>query len=279
MANKTGDSRSGPKRRRSSALFDPELPRPVSSSSRLDPTIETILRRTVRMRADAEKAYSSLQARIKFLETHAGQSTTPSGLRIKRIQAKGHNVDELQGKFDDIVRELELKLLEAAKDHLCAEVKVHQEAVRSTTANIEGTIARWKVELRKTDISEDQARSLCVAASAFAEELSKDSAVSRASKALQTEIDRKEKYKSLVNMDVSKGCVPSETSIREIVRNGLRLSSGTTNRVDTSRQRKGRRSVTILLKKEELIFLEGAFVTFSTSISPTSFCFMCTVVT
>ena len=190
------------------------------------------------MRADAEKAYSSLQARIKFLETHAGQGTTPSGLRIKRIQAKGHNVDELQAKFDDIVREAELKLLEAAKDHLCAEVKVHQEAVRSTTANIEGTIARWKVELRKTDISEDQASSLCVAASAFAEDLSKDSAVSGASKALQTEIDRKEKHKSLVNMDVSEGFVPSETSIREIVRNELRLSSGTTNRVDTGRQRK-----------------------------------------
>lgn len=176
------------------------------------------------MRADAEKAYSSLQARIKLLKTHAGQGTTPSGLRIKKIQeAKGHNVDELQAIFDDIVREAELKLLEAAKDHLCAEVKVHQEAVRSTTANTEGTIARWKVELRKTDISEDQVSSLCVAASAFAEELSKDSAVSRASKALQAEIDRKEKHKSLVHMDISEGFVPSETSIREIVRNELRL--------------------------------------------------------
>ncbi|PFX17867.1 hypothetical protein AWC38_SpisGene17796 [Stylophora pistillata] len=174
---------------------------------------------------------------IKLLETHEGQGTTPSGLRIKRIQAKGHNVDEPQAKFDDIVREAELKLLEAATDHLCAEVKVHQEAVRSTTANIEWTIARWKVELLKIDITEDQASSLCVASSAFAEELSKDSAVSRASTALQTEIDRKEKHKSLVNMDVSEDFVPSETSIREIVRNQLHLSSGTTNRVDTSRQR------------------------------------------
>lgn len=128
--------------------------------------------------------------------------------------------------------------MEAAKDHLCAEVKVHQEAVRSTTANIEETIARWKVELRKTDISEDRASSLWVAASAFTEELSKDTAVSRAPKALQTEIDHKEKHKSLVNTDVSEGFVPSEISIQEIVRNELRLSSGTTNRVDTGRQRK-----------------------------------------
>ena len=40
------------------------------------------------------------------------------GLRIKRIQAKGQDVDTLQAKFDDIVREVEMKLLEAAIDHL-----------------------------------------------------------------------------------------------------------------------------------------------------------------
>lgn len=57
------------------------------------------------MRADTEKAHSSLQARIKLLENHAGQGTTPSGLRIKRIQVRGQNVDTLQGKFDDIIRE------------------------------------------------------------------------------------------------------------------------------------------------------------------------------
>ena len=57
------------------------------------------------MRADTEKAHSSLQARIKLLENQAGQGTTPSGLRIKRIQVRGQNVDTLQGKFDDIIRE------------------------------------------------------------------------------------------------------------------------------------------------------------------------------
>lgn len=70
------------------------------------------------MQADAKKAYSSLKARIKMLENHADQGTTPSGLRIKRIQAKGQDVDTLQAKFDDIVREVEMKLLEAAIDYL-----------------------------------------------------------------------------------------------------------------------------------------------------------------
>ena len=76
-------------------------------------------------------------------------------------------------------------------------MKVHQEAVRSTSADIEGKIARWKVELRKTDISEDLVSSLCAADSAFVEEFSKHSAVSRAPKALQAGINRKEKRKGV----------------------------------------------------------------------------------
>ena len=120
MANETGDSRSVPKRRRTSVPSDPEPPRPINSSSRLDSTIETIPRRTVRLRADAEEAYSSLelQATIILLENHKGQGTTPPSRKIKKIQAKGHNFDELpEATFDDIVREAEMKLLEASIDH------------------------------------------------------------------------------------------------------------------------------------------------------------------
>ena len=44
-------------------------------------------------------------------EEHAAQGTSPSGLRIKKVQAKGQNVDALQAKFDSIVREAEVQLL------------------------------------------------------------------------------------------------------------------------------------------------------------------------
>ena len=84
-------------------------------------------------------------------------------------------------------------MLEAAIDHLRSKVKDHREAVHSTSANIVGTIEQWEGGLRKNYISQDQASSLCVAASAFGEELSQDSAVSRASKVLQAEINCKEK--------------------------------------------------------------------------------------
>ena len=188
MANATGNICSGPKRPQPSDSSDPE-PNPVySSPSSLDSTIETVLRKAVRMPVDADKAHSSLIGRSKLLEEHAAQGTSPSGLRIKKVQAKGQNVDALQAKFDGIIREAEVQLLEATIDHLRSEVKDHQEAIHATTTNIDGTIARWKEQLLKNDISNVKATSLVEAAVAFVEKLSKDTAVSQASKVLQVEI-------------------------------------------------------------------------------------------
>ena len=55
---------------------------------------------------------------LLFSQSQNQNAREPSGLRIKRIQAKGQDVDTLQAKFDDIVREVEMKLLEAAIDYL-----------------------------------------------------------------------------------------------------------------------------------------------------------------
>ena len=123
-------------------------------------------------------------------------------------------------------------MLEATIDHLRSKVKDHQEAIRATTANIDGTIARWKEQLLKNDISNAKATSLVEAAVAFVEKLSKDTAVSRASKckALQAEISRTAKNRSQAMMDDSEVFVPSEESIRDIIRNELRgLTSATTS--------------------------------------------------
>ena len=156
------------------------------------------------------------------------QSLFYPGLRVKKVQAKGQNVDALQAKFEGIVRKGEVQLLEATIDHLCSEVKDHQEAIRATTANIDGTIARWEEQLLKNDILNAKATSLVKAAVAFVDRLSKDTGVSRASKALQAEISRTAKIRSHARMDDSKVFVSSEESIRDIIRNELHnLTSGT----------------------------------------------------
>jgi len=165
---------------------------------------------------DADKAHSNLLSRVKRLEEHLSKDTTPTGLRIASIQAKGQNVETLQAKFDEIIHEAEVKMLEATIENLRSEIKDHQEAVRTASANIDGTIARWKVKLLKNEISEPKASSLVEAAESFVLRITKDIAVSRASKALRTKINRKAPKSE--SMDDNEVFMPTEESIKDIVR-------------------------------------------------------------
>ena len=130
-------------------------------------------------------------ARIKVLEHHAAEGTIPKGLRIRNVKAKGNN-GTLQAKFDDIIREAELKLLDAAIDNLRTDVEAKREELREREANVDGTICEWKSYLiQSKEITSEQVDSLVETATSYAETLSSDNAVNRASKALQAEITLK----------------------------------------------------------------------------------------
>ena len=159
-------------------------------------------------------------ARIKVLEHHAAEGTIPKGLRIRNVKAKGNN-ETLQAKFDDIIREAEVKLLDAAIDSLRRDVEVNQDEFREREEDIDGTIAQWRTHLvQNKEITSEQADSLVQTALAFAENLYSDNAVIQASKALQAEISLKES-KLWESMDSNETFVPSEQSIREIIRQEL----------------------------------------------------------
>ena len=214
MANNSEGNNAGAKRRRPSN--DDQDPAPVPTC-KLDSTIEAILRKKVRERLDIEKSHSSLLARIKLLEKHASDSTIPSGLRIQRVKAKGQNIDLLQPKFDDIIKDAELKLLNVAIEDLRSDVKACEEVIQQRENDIDGTIAQWKSHLQKLkELTPDQMKDLVDAAAAFVTELSSDSAVSRASKALQAEITNKESRRE--SMDSNEQFMPTESTIREIIR-------------------------------------------------------------
>ena len=65
-------------------------------------------------------------ARIKLLGHHAAAGTIPKGLHIRNVKAKANN-ETLQAKFDDIIREAEVKLLDAAIDSLRRDVEANQD--------------------------------------------------------------------------------------------------------------------------------------------------------
>jgi len=94
---------------------------------------------------DADKAHSNLLSRVKRLEEHLSKNTIPTRLRIASIQSKVQNMETLQAKCNEIIHEAEVEILEATIENLRSEIKDHQEAVHTASANIDGTIACWKV--------------------------------------------------------------------------------------------------------------------------------------
>lgn len=80
----------------------------------------------------------------------------------------------IQAKFDDIARGAEMKFLETTIENLGAEVKDHLEEMGLVSANIDGTIARWKAELLKNGLSDAKAKSVVEVAIAFVEKISHD---------------------------------------------------------------------------------------------------------
>ena len=159
---------------------------------------------------------SSIESQV--LEQHASQRTTPSGLRIKDVKAKGQNAETLQARFDEIVREAELKLLGATIDSLRSEVTDCKATIAECPADIDGTIAKWQSMLLSScpDITRE-IRKLTEAVAAFIESYSLDCAVSRASKTLQSKIVRMEKVKRVEEMEAVDKFTPSEATIREII--------------------------------------------------------------
>lgn len=79
---------------------------------KLDSAFASILKKKVYLSVDTENALSQYHRRIKHLEEQIQQNTVPKGLKIKPVKAKSKSED-LQKKFEDILHQAELKLLEA----------------------------------------------------------------------------------------------------------------------------------------------------------------------
>jgi len=120
-------------------------------------------------------------------------------------------------KFDAILREAELKLLDVATDSLRVDVEVHRQEIQERQKDIDGTIAQWKTQLSKVkEVTSSQVDNLIEAAAAFVVKLSSDSAITRASKSLQVEIIPKESKGR--EMEINEPFIPEEQSIQEIIR-------------------------------------------------------------
>ena len=156
----------------------------------------------------------------------------------------------MQAVFEDIILDAEQKLLDAAIDNLRKDAEACQEQIQEQEKDVDGTVAQWKTYLLKvSEITPDQVEKLVETAATFVEKLSSQSAVAQASKSLQAEITQRESNKRQ-NMDSNEPFVPTESSIREIIRQEIRrtqdphIANGYRQRKVSFSDNSGRRSRT-----------------------------------
>ena len=110
---------------------------------KLDSAFASILKKKVYLLVDTENALSQSHRRIKHLEEQLQQKTVPKGLKIKPVKAKSKSED-LQKKFDNILNEAELKLLDVTLESLRKEVLETEQSVAHCKEDIKATIDRWR---------------------------------------------------------------------------------------------------------------------------------------
>ena len=109
---------------------------------KLDLAFASILKKKVYLSVDTENALSKSHRRIKHLEEQLQQKTVPKGLKIKPVRAKSKSED-LQ-KFDNILHEAELRLLDVTLESLRKEVLETEHSIALCKEDIKATIDRWR---------------------------------------------------------------------------------------------------------------------------------------
>ena len=108
---------------------------------KLDSAFACILKKKVYLLVDTENTLSQSHRRIKHLEEQIQQNKVPKGLKIKPVKAKSKSED-LQKKVDDILRQAELKLLEATLESLRKEILEIEHSIARCKEDINATIGR-----------------------------------------------------------------------------------------------------------------------------------------
>ena len=88
----------------------------------IDAYFQHMLKTLVRKFVEAENELYALRERVKKLKNSKNEEQVPGGMKIHRVNAKGRNSQTLHERFDAILREAELKLLDVT-----IEAFVHKE--------------------------------------------------------------------------------------------------------------------------------------------------------
>ena len=202
---------------RSADVTTSAIPIESTPDVKLDPAFVAILKKKVLSLVDTENALSRSLGRIKHLEEQLQQKAVPKGLKIKSVKAKSKS-EELQKKFDEIIQEAELKLLDATLESLRREVLETKNSIASFKEDLKTTIGRWRSSFPLNDETSSQKADLLAAhADKFVDDLYFQYAAHNTSKALQESLIKEEKTKKR-KLGMETEFTVTEESIRDIVK-------------------------------------------------------------
>ena len=109
--------------------------------------MKTLIRKFV----EAENELYALQERIKRLKDSKSEGKVPTGLVVHRINAKGRNSQALQSRFDAILRDAELKLLDTTIEALSEDEQQYKERCATEKENVTATIDAWRSSFQASE--------------------------------------------------------------------------------------------------------------------------------
>ena len=110
----------------------------------IDDHFQQTLKTLVRKFLEAENELYALLGRTKILKDSKSEGKVPNGLVVHRINAKVRNSQALQNRFDAILRDAELELLDTTIEALTEDEQQYTERCATEKENVTATIDAWR---------------------------------------------------------------------------------------------------------------------------------------
>ena len=135
---------------------------------------------------------------------------------LHRVNAKGRNGQPLQEHFDAILRETELKLLDATIEALIQDKQHCKERCANEKEKVAATIDAWRSSFQASEASLDIADHFVSSAKCFANDFYFQCVATRTSKQVAGDIKKAAKEASIAQQMKTK-FQPNEQSIKDLV--------------------------------------------------------------
>ena len=188
----------------------------------IDDHFQRVLKNLVHSQIEAENQFYGLQERRQKIESAKSIGKVPSGLKIRCVTAKGRNAQLLQDQFNNIIKEAEVKLLDATIASLETEQQQAKERCAVVKQKIFAAIKTWRTSFQSSDSSLDiEADEFVKSAKCFADSFYFECAATRASKRVAEKIKRASKEAKRTEQMETEFTV-NEQSVRDMVQRAVR---------------------------------------------------------